>query len=327
MVTLLPSNLCDLFDLCVAKFDLYCKSMYDCVMKSVLVYNPESGRGKLVKRLDYITRELEKKYGHIDVVPSLRPGHVRELAANAIGIYQYFFVAGGDGTLNEAINGFAGDENSPIIGYIPCGTVNDVARSLGLKKNIKKSIKCLLECQSRQLDIFKANENYGLYVCCAGLFTKSSYSTGRSIKKHFGRIAYFIKGFKEFFSTKPLNVVYCDQNNRIEKSCSMILIINSKSVAGFKLNKNVDLCDGRVEVVLFHSGKNKIRLRDKFRILKAFVFGLRSVKKNKMVTYLKSSKFCIKIDADTTLNLDGEKHSGGDFEFEVINKGIKIICP
>ena len=296
-------------------------------MKSIFVYNPESGNGKLNKYEGYIVRKLEQKYGEIEVVPTTHAGHATALAQNAIGKYDYFFCAGGDGTLNEVINGFGNAENKPIIGYIPCGTVNDVARSLGLTTNVKKAVKILINGKPQEHDTFKVNNKYGIYVCCTGLFTKSSYSTDRTSKKKLGKLAYFIKGGKEIFDTRPVYVELETENEHISKSCTLVLILNSRSVAGFKLNKEAALDDGMVEVVMFHSDKNKVLLTDIIRTMGAFAFGLESIKNNVKVTYRKLSKFTLTTSEGTIINLDGEKSAGGSFDFEVINKGISIICP
>ena len=97
-------------------------------------------------------------------MPTTHSGHATALAKSAIGKYDYFFTAGGDGTINEVINGFGDSEQKPILGYIPCGTVNDVARSLGLKKNIKKAVKILMEGEPKTHDTFRVNNKYGIYV-------------------------------------------------------------------------------------------------------------------------------------------------------------------
>ncbi len=296
-------------------------------MKSIFVYNPESGNGLLKKRAPYIVRELTKKYGDVEVIPTTHSGHAINLAMDAVGKYDYFFCAGGDGTINEVVNGFGAAENKPIIGYIPCGTVNDVARSLGLSKNIKKAVKTLVNGEPVPHDTFKVNNRYGIYVCCTGLFTKSSYDTKRSMKKRLGKIAYFFKGAKDIFEATPVSVDLITEDETIHRNCAMVLILNSRSVAGFKLNKEAKLTDGEVEVVLFHSHRTKVRFKEIVNCMKAFAFGLEKAKHNKKVTYRKLSKFTIKTHEGTIINLDGEKSSAGSFEFEVIKQGVKILCP
>ena len=296
-------------------------------MKSIFVYNPESGKSSIVKLKEYVLKKLGKKYGEIDCVATTHSGHAKELAKDAIGKYDYFFIAGGDGTLNEVINGFGSSEEKPIIGYIPCGTVNDIARSLGISRNIKRAVKNLLKGEPFEHDIFRLNRRYGIYVCCTGLFTKSSYDTDRYNKKKYGKIAYFKKGMAEIKETKPVTVTLEVNGETIKKNCGLVLILNSRSVAGFKINKKADLNDGEVEIVLFHSKKKNIPFDEISIIFKAFAFGINSVKNHPSVVYRKASSFKITTDDGTVINLDGEKSDEGSFNFTVLPKAVKIIAP
>lgn len=296
-------------------------------MKSIFVYNPESGKSSIVKLKEYVLKKLGKKYGEIDCVATTHSGHAKELAKDAIGKYDYFFIAGGDGTLNEVINGFGSSEEKPIIGYIPCGTVNDIARSLGISRNIKRAVKNLLKGKPFEHDIFRLNRRYGIYVCCTGLFTKSSYDTDRYNKKKYGKFAYFKKGVNEIKETKPVTVTLEVNGETIKKNCGLVLILNSRSVAGFKINKKADLNDGEVEIVLFHSKKKNIPFDEISIIFKAFAFGINSVKNHPSVVYRKASSFKITTDDGTVINLDGEKSDEGSFNFTVLPKAVKIIAP
>ena len=296
-------------------------------MKSIFVYNPESGKSSVVKLKDYILNKLSKKFGEIDCVATTHAGHAKELAKESIGKYDYFFIAGGDGTLHEVVNGFGSSETKPIIGYIPCGTVNDIARSIGISRNIKKSVKTIMKGKPFEHDIFRLNRRYGIYVCCTGLFTKSSYDTDRYNKKKYGKIAYFNRGVNEIKDCKPVAVTLEINGETIQKNCGLVLILNSRSVAGFPINKKAKLDDGEVEIVLFHSNKKNIPFDEISIIFKAFTLGIDSVKNHPSVIYRKASNFKITTNDGTIINLDGEKSDEGSFNFTVLPKAIKIIAP
>lgn len=296
-------------------------------MKCIFVYNPESGNGRIKKYRDYILKTLAEKYGEVDCVETRHAGDATELAKNSIGVYDYFFVSGGDGTINEVVNGFGEAENAPILGIIPSGTVNDVAHSLGISKNLKKAVRNLIEGEVFEHDIFKVNDRYGIYVCCTGLFSKTSYDTERYKKKRLGKLAYFFRGVKELNTTKPTKLEITVDGKKIQRHCAMLLIFNSRSTAGFNVNKKALLDDGVVEVVVFHSHPKRIWLFEILRAVRFFLFGVNSVKNSKNVTYFQSSNFKIKLAEDTVINLDGEKSGKGSFDFTVINKGIKILVP
>jgi len=297
-------------------------------MKSMFIFNPQSGKGSVVRNKEYILRNLSQKFGEIEERPTSYAKEATELAAKAASEgYDYLFVAGGDGTLNEVINGLATFEKTPIIGYIPTGTVNDLARSLSIPRNIKGAVKNILEGDILEHDIFKVNDRYGIYVCCAGLFTAPSYSAPRESKKVLGKIAYFIDGAKDLFKAKPVEVTLETEDEKITKKCALVLILNSRSTAGFLLNRKATLDDGEVEVVLVHSHKKYILLSDILRIGDMFALGIDRYKKSRYVTYRKLSKFSLKLGGGVAINLDGEKSGMGNFDFEVINRAVRIIVP
>lgn len=296
-------------------------------MKSVFIYNPESGKGKIQKYEDYILSKLRSKYGEVECIKTKYQGHAYNIAKSLSEEYSYLFVSGGDGTLNEIVNGLENNPHKPVVGYIPSGTVNDIARSLGISRNIKKAVQTILDGFIIEHDTFKVNDRYGIYVCASGLFTKSSYDTERYKKKKFGKIAYFASGVSEIRKTKPLPVTIEYDDQKIQANTGLMLILNSKSVAGFKLNKKASLSDGKVEVLLFHSHKKHITLVDQLRIVNAFLFGVNRYKNKKNVTYRLLSDFKIDIENGATINLDGEKSGEGSFNFHVLQKSLKIIAP
>ena len=91
--------------------------------KCIFVYNPNSGKSKLIKRIKYIVQELETIYDQVDYVATTHKGHATEIASDACGKYTHLIISGGDGSVNEVINGVAEQDNAPIIGYLPSGTV------------------------------------------------------------------------------------------------------------------------------------------------------------------------------------------------------------
>lgn len=295
-------------------------------MKSIFIYNPESGKGKIKKHKDFIIKELSEKYGEIECVETTHPNHACEIARTCTDV-DYLFCSGGDGTLNEIVNGLGSLSKKPIVGYIPSGTINDVSRSLKLSKNIKKAVKILKEGEIFSHDIFQVNNQYGIYVCCAGLFTKTSYTAERKAKIKFGKFAYFFKAIKELFNSDAVKISIKTKDETIECNCAILLILNSKSAGGFKLNRSADLNDGEVDVMLVPCKHKKIHFVSILKVINVFLFGIKKFENNKKFIYRKLSHFTLTTNSGACINIDGEKSDSGEFEFKVLRQALQIIVP
>lgn len=296
-------------------------------MNCLFIYNPKSGRGKIKRKEKYIVEKLKEKYDIVDVAQTKYAGNAKEIAVSACGLYDTYVIAGGDGTLNEIINAIAEKENAPNIGYIPTGTINDVAHSLKIPRNIKKAVEVILKGKVFNHDIFKCNNKYGIYVCATGIATEATYSTDQRAKNKYGKIAPFIHGAKKLFKSEPAQVKIKYDGGEINKNCALLLIINSKHVAGFTINKKAVLDDGYVDIVLIDSPKKRgFSFMSFLRAVKIFLFGIK-YKTTKRVTYLKLKEFEVSIKSKAKINLDGEQGFKGSFKFNAIEKGVKILVP
>lgn len=294
-------------------------------MKCLYVYNPTSGRQNNEKNKKYILTALKSKFEVVDCKPTQKRGDAGLFARQACGKYDVFVVSGGDGTMHEVVNALATMENRPKLGYIPTGTTNDLAHSLNIPRNIKKAIKIILRGKYVSHDIFRANDTYGIYVCCFGVFTKSSYKTSQSDKKKFGRLAYFKYGIGEMFHSKPVHLKLEYEDKIIEDDFALCIIANSRYVAGYRINNKACWDDGTVDVVLIKNRQKKVRLFTFLRIFKMFLFGKNSLIKDKNATILQLDRFKITLPEDEIVNLDGESGFSGSFDFEVLKKHIDIF--
>ena len=293
--------------------------------KCLFIYNPISGKGRIKKNEKLINDTLSTKY-QVEVCQSMYKGNITKLILDKGENADLIVIAGGDGTLNEVINALYKIKNKPVLGYIPSGTVNDIAHSLKIPTNIRKALNIILNGKIYEHDIFKVNDKYGMYVCCAGLFTETSYATSQSSKKRLGKLAYFFHGIKKIFSTPafPLSITF--NGSVVSGKYAMLLVVNSRSIGGFIINKKAQLNDGLVDVVLIKSKKNTIPLSSIFSLAKVFLSGIPKNSTNQIQVF-RTSKFSLTTLDNTIINLDGEKISNGSFNFEVIKKGVRILVP
>lgn len=298
-------------------------------MKCVFIYNPVSGKGKISKKLDYINKKLRQKYSEVKILATERSGDMSRLARENADETDAIIFSGGDGSFNEILQEVAGMENAPELGYIPSGTVNDVARTLGISKNVKKALKTILTGKTVDLDCMKANDRYAMYVIAAGLFTRASYTTDQKQKNEIGKIAYFLEGAKKELKFDFFNLDLTVDEKPRRTNCVLISFMNGRSVAGFKLNKNADLQDGKIEVAVVEKKKKTKGIFAKIKALLSvchlFLFGYRA--KNKYLARFEGAAFDVDVGDDVVWNFDGEKGISGKIHVEVVPHSIKMIVP
>lgn len=223
---------------------------------------------------------------------------------------------GGDGTFNEALNGLMVNSYKPKILYVPTGTVNDLGKYLFISKDFVNAFQ-MLNTEPVLMDICKVNDKYFSYVLACGKFTNVSYGSNLSKwKKILGRFYYYLKGIKDLFSRKTINLCL---NNDNERKISLILFLNIWRVGNFKIKrKNNKLNDGSINMVFF---KNTIF----FGLLSIFLFLLFGIRVKGLVDIKKGDSFLIKTKENEQYNSDGEEcYFTNQIEIKVIKESLSI---
>ncbi len=297
-------------------------------MKCRFIYNPNSGKGKINDNLLLIAKRLNEVFSEVEFCGTKYKGHARELAQNSCGTIDYLIFSGGDGTFNEVIQGISNMNQKPILGYIPSGTVNDIAQSLNIPKKIDAALDLICSKTAQSYDVCKINNSYFMYAAAAGIFTKVSYSTKQIIKKLIGKAAYFINIGDDLIHFNELNLdIVLDDKKHIKGHYSLILFLNSKSVAGFKVNKTNSMKDGKLDFITVDNNplvKGKISIKSIFHIIGIFLFGIKKMQ-NKEIKYYEARKVEIRTNQDIPWCLDGEEGMRGSVKIEVLPNHVKII--
>ncbi len=298
-------------------------------MKCIFIYNPVGGRGKIEKRKEYILKELREKFEIVDAYATQCEGDMTRIAREAAQKYDVIVFSGGDGSFNELLQGIAELEKQPILGYIPSGTVNDMAHSLRIPSNLKKALKIVKTGRVEQIDCMKVNDRYAIYVAATGAFTSATYNTPQLQKNQVGRIAYGFEGIRHNLKIPSFKVVCKTPSEKVRvDGCVLIAFINSKYVAGFKMNPKANLSDGEIEVAIVERPKKANVFRvigSYFSVFGLFLFGYRA--KIRHILHLKGKSFEVELPNDLTWNLDGERGFNGKIRIEVVPKLVNILLP
>lgn len=297
-------------------------------MRCIFIYNPVSGRKKTGKKLEYILRRLGEKYDIVDSYATASAGDMTRAVREYAEKYDAIIFSGGDGSFNEAVQGLCEANNMPEIGYIPGGTVNDIAHSLGIPSHIRGALKVILTGKNVLLDCMRVNDRYAMYIVAAGAFTSATYTTPQIQKNLIGRLAYGIEGIRKNLNFDVFRVKITDGEQCLEEEGVFVAFLNGKYVAGIGLNRKASMTDGKIEVALIRQRKfpnlfHKIRAY--FALANLFLFGYRV--KERQIIRLEGSHFEVETEDRVTWNFDGERGICGKICVDVLPQKINIIVP
>ena len=166
--------------------------------KLLFIVNPRAGKKKSRAPLfDAVSIYSEAGY-LVSVRVTSHPGEATELAEDLGEEFDLVVCHGGDGTLNETVNGVMRipKEKRPAVSYLPGGSTNDFAASLNISSNPAEAALSAMRLEPRKLDVGRFGERNFVYVASFGAFTKTTYTVPQDIKNVFGHFAYMLDGVK-----------------------------------------------------------------------------------------------------------------------------------
>ncbi len=292
--------------------------------KILIIVNLKSGRGQIEKYINTIDNNLKEFNFDVRIEYTSKNKNATYIIKNYQDEYDVLIICGGDGTLNETIQGLYEIDKKVFVGFIPSGTTNDFARSLKVsfdKLDISKNIN---KYDSKQVDIGIFNKRVFNYVVTFGIFSKTSYETSVKLKNKIGRLAYFINGIKEIFNYKTYRLKIYSDRNIIEDEFIFGSISNSEYIGGFNLFKkeSIKLDDGKFEVILVKKPKNI------FQTIRLVLKIMNGNLKDDNIYYFQTSELEIKSFDKIEWSLDGE-YGGNERKVKICNqeKYIKYIIP
>ena len=196
---------------------------------------------------------------NVDVKITQYQAHATEIANNLPDNVDMLVVSGGDGTLNEVLTGLLQANKKLPIGYIPTGSTNDFASTLGISVDPQKAAMQIVSGKPMDVDVGKFSDNrYFSYIASFGVFTAVSYNTSQSFKNIFGHLAYVLEGAKDLTKISAYNVKLETDDCIYEGKYIFGAVSNTTSVGGIlKLDRDmVKMNDGLFEVVLVKRPNN-----------------------------------------------------------------------
>lgn len=286
--------------------------------KIALIINPVSGG---YRKLDLARLEgIATGQGcSLDVLKTERAGHATELAREASdnGI-DLLLAGGGDGTINETINGIAGTDTP--LGIVPLGTVNVLARECGLPLAPEAAFRAAIERDPQRISLGHIRtgerEKYFAFVAGAGFDAHVVYNVNTGLKKFIGKGAYITKALSTLTLWKPPRMqVTIDGTEHV---CQLLVACNGRDYGGnFIMAPEADICAPDLDFILLKDMSHSAML--KF----ALAFGLGRHLSLSGVEVIKSSH--ASVSGQAHVQLDGDYFSTSPAEISSVPHALRLV--
>ena len=295
------------------------------VKRARLIYNPTSGQEIIKKNIAEVLDVLED-VGYETSAYQTTPEPLsaqKEAERAAKAGFDLIVAAGGDGTINEVVNGVAPLEDRPRLAFIPTGTTNDYARALG---NPVEAAKIIAKNQTIKMDIGRAFGNkYFINIAAAGTLSELTYRVPSEAKSRLGYFAYVAKGAEMLPRSKSRKVRITHDHGVFEGRISLMFAALTNSIGGFEqIAPDAKLDDGNFTLILVKTAK----LFEMLALLIQAINGGQHVT-DVNIEYLKTSKLKLEVldsKEPFMLNLDGEYGGDTPVELEVFHNHLEFFA-
>ena len=285
--------------------------------KMLFLMNPFSGQKKANRLLPEIIAEFEAAGYNVVIHMTTGPGDGAKVVARLAPEMDLVVCCGGDGTFNETISGLLGAGLDTPVGYIPAGSTNDFAASMGLPSDILEAAKIAVNGQPTAYDAGQFGDRYFSYVASFGAFTRTSYATPQNIKNALGHTAYVLEGIQELSQIRKEHIRMEIDGEVVEDDFLFGAVCNSTSVGGILTldPSQVDMCDGKLEVLLVRAPKNLLEIHECIQAVQNQKYNC------EMITFRSGSQMTVYADPEMPWTLDGERAEGSS-EIQICNRHL-----
>lgn len=299
-------------------------------MKHLFIVNPAAGKCDRSVQLKALVKEVFGSRGlDWDVQVSKGPGDVTRLAREAAetGEALRIYACGGDGTLNEAVNGIAGFDHVSITHY-PSGSGNDFVKLFD-RPEAFRDLEALLDCEETRLDLIKCQAEdmvcYSANICSMGLDARIASEMGRYRRLPLvsGNGAYYISIVANILGGTHKPYIIETNGETISGDQTLICICNGRHYGGsFHPVPDAVPDDGLLDVLII----KPVNLLQIAKIIGKYQQGLYTQYPD-LIRHLRTDKIRIQCTEESIVNIDGESLGGQDVTFSVVPGGLRFFYP
>jgi YegS/Rv2252/BmrU family lipid kinase len=286
--------------------------------KALFIINPVSGGKKKDNVPGLIEKNLDESIFDYKVVFSDSAGHAHIIAREAVGKFDLIVAVGGDGTMNEIASAIAGSDT--VIGILPYGSGNGLARFLNIPMDVEKAIQSLNAWHVEAIDAMKANDEW--FFNMAGLGFDAHIAEVFSHDKTRGFITYIRSAFREISNYKPATYNINIDGREYRREAFMLSFANSSQYGNnAHVSPGASVQDGLVDVCVIKA----------FPVWRLVEMGIRMLTKtaerSKYVEIIRGKRVIVNREMTGPLHLDGEPLiAGNTVEINVIPASLKILA-
>jgi YegS/Rv2252/BmrU family lipid kinase len=290
--------------------------------RALIVFNPVAGQSSTMEDDLFAACEVWRSGGWIvELRPTAAPGDGAQIARTAAAEgYDIVVAAGGDGTVNEVINGLVGTRTA--LATLPIGTVNVWARELGMPLQPRAAAEALLTANVQQIDLGKAGDHYFLLMAGIGFDAAVTAEVRPHEKRRLGVLAYAVRAM--LLATRFLGArTRITLDGRVIRSRILMIVIgNSQLYGGFvKLTARANMNDGLLDVCVI---KGKSLRGAPWRI---FSVVTRRYNRDPEVEYHRSRSIKIEANPPLPVQIDGDPIGHTPMVFEAVPNALCALIP
>ncbi|MBS6104421.1 diacylglycerol/lipid kinase family protein [Megasphaera sp.] len=291
----------------------------------MLIINPTAGRERAKYHKENLRRQLESMFDDVELRETEQSGDATLWAKEAALIgFDAVFSMGGDGTLNETINGLA-QANKPIdFGFIPLGTINDLARALNIPLHPEVAIDMLPRCKTVKVDIAKANDRYFINTIATGIMPEAVGHVSIEQKTRLGPLAYFLTGIKAMQAHETsLFKITTPEGASIYRS-PLIVAMLTNSVGSFRnLAPQARVDDGKIWLGIFKD----FNYLDLIKVIPEFLSGQPLTSELMTLKALEEVRIELLSDHPLSTNMDGDSGPSFPLDIKVLPSFLSVYVP
>ena len=295
-------------------------------MEHLFIINPAAGKEDKTKEYSALIKTLcERKGLEYRIALSKAPGDITRIAREAAetGREIRIYACGGDGTLNEAVNGIVGYPNVAVTVYV-CGSGNDFVKIFS-KPDAFRSLERLLDAEEGEFDVIKVNDSYSLNICCVGLDARvgNKMAEYKRLPHVSGSGAYILSTAVNVMQGISEHYVIEVDGEVIDDKQTMICIANARWYGGgFHAVPDADPTDGKMDVLIV----KKLNLAQIATVIGKYKAG-RYKEVPHLVRHIRTDSIRVICDKETPINLDGEIRLATVADCRIADKKIRFFYP